>query len=284
MKTAQVILLSLLPLAASAVEIVRYPRPESTADRRLDFPVKMLELALQKAGGHYELQPSVLVMPQSRALLELKGKSAFIDVTWTMTSKEREAQALPIRIPIDRGLLGWRLPLVNEGDRDLFRKVRNLTELARLTAGQGHDWPDTAILRSNGQTVVDAPNYELLFRMLGSRQFMYFPRSVNEVWRELDLRPQAKLAVADHVVLHYVAPLYYFVSKNNKKLAAVITRGMEKAIADGSYEQLFQRYYGDDLKRTGFEKRRVIELSNSSLPESTPLGRAALWFKPARTR
>jgi hypothetical protein len=282
MKRLLALLICMLPLSASCGETIRHPRPESDTDMRAVYPAKMLELALQKSGGDYVLQRATVAMPQSRSLLELQGKSRFVDVTWTMTSNEREAQALPIRIPIDKGLLGWRLALVREADRDLFRKTGSLRELAAFSSGQGHDWPDTAILRANGLTVVESPIYELLFRMLANGQFVYFPRSINEVWIELAARPQNKLAVADHIALHYVAPMYFFVSKDNKKLAAAITRGLERAVADGSYDQLFNKYYGDDIRRAGLEKRRVLELDNPSLPKATPLGRAELWFRPGR--
>jgi hypothetical protein len=282
MKRLVALLTCLLPLAGACAEIVRHPRPESDTDQRAIYPVKMLELALQKSGSQYVLQAAPLAMPQSRSMIELQGKSHFIDIAWTMTSNEREAQALPIRIPIDKGLLGWRLPLVREADREVFRHTDSLRALAAFSSGQGHDWPDTAIMRANGLPVIDSPIYELLFRMLANGQFVYFPRSLNEVWIELAARPQSKLVVADHLALHYVAPMYYFVSKDNKKLAAAITRGLERAVADGSYDQLFNHYYGDDIRRAGLEKRHVLELDNPSLPKATPLGRAELWFRPGR--
>jgi hypothetical protein len=260
-------LLCLLPLTSLAVETLRYPRPESDGDKRADYPVKMLALVLRKAGGQYRLQPTPVIMPQSRALLELQGSSRFVHVAWTMSSKEREAQALPVRIPIDQGL---------------FREVKEVRDLAGFASGLGHDWPDTAIMRANGLSVIESHNYELLFRMLSNRQVAYFPRSLNEIWEELDSRPDSGFAVADHIVLHYVAPLYFFVNKDDHKLAAVIERGLEKAIADGSYEQLFRRYYGQQIRRAKLDQRRVLEMNNPTLPAETPVGRAALWFKPQK--
>lgn len=75
-----------------------------------------------------------------------------IDVLWSMTTQEREAQLLPIRIPIDKGLLGWRIPLLRANRANLLAGATTLAGLHLWSAGQGHDWPDAEILKSNGLT------------------------------------------------------------------------------------------------------------------------------------
>ena len=57
---------------------------------------------------------------------------------------------MPIRIPIYRGLIGWRIPLVSAANKDLLASVRTLDDLRRLRFGQRQDWADTPILRANG--------------------------------------------------------------------------------------------------------------------------------------
>ncbi len=278
MRTAVVLLLmSLIPTITLAATTIYYPRPESAIDRRNIYPVKVLELVLEKSGARYLPRASPVQMPQSRALLELATGSKLVHVAWGMTSIEREQQVLPVRIPIDKGLLGWRLALVADRRTDVLKGVRSIGDLRAFTAGMGHDWPDTALFRANGLEVVDVPNYELLFRMLANGRFDYFPRSVSEVWAELDAHEG--LALDRHIVLHYPAPAYFFVSKDNTALAAAIARGFERAIADGSFDRLFQQHFGKQLKRAAIGRRRVLELDNPSLPPETPLGRKELWLK-----
>jgi hypothetical protein len=262
----------------AAAETIYYPRPESARDQRTAYPVKLLQLALRKANASYQLRPSELVMVQGRALLQIEGNSKYVHVAWSMTSKAREKQVMPIRIPIDKGLLGWRLGMVTKANRDLFAHVASAADLAAFSAASGHDWPDTAILRSNGLGVVDTDKYELLFRMLENGKVAYFPRAVTEIWTELAARKSNGLVVADHLLIYYPAPNYFFVNKHNTKLAAAITLGLERAIADGSFEHLFLQHFGADIERVDFARRRVLVLSNPSLPEETPLDRAALWF------
>ena len=93
---------------------------------------------------------------------------------------------LPIRIPIQKGILGWRVGLIRKGDQGRFAGVDTLEDLKRVRLAQGQEWPDTLILRANGIDVITAPRYEGLFKMLVSKRFDYFPRSVNEIWDELE--------------------------------------------------------------------------------------------------
>ncbi|MDP1340920.1 hypothetical protein, partial [Klebsiella variicola] len=77
---------------------------------------------------------------------------------------QRETSGLlTVRIPIDRGLMGWRLLLVRRSELAQWDQVRHLDDLRRRIAGQGHDWPDTAILRANGLQVGTSSVYEALF-------------------------------------------------------------------------------------------------------------------------
>jgi ABC-type amino acid transport substrate-binding protein len=216
-------------------------------------------------------------MLQGRALLRLQANDG-IDVVSTMTSVDREATYLPIRIPIDKGLIGWRLLLINKAQASRLGALRDLDDLARLTAGQGSDWPDTAIMRANGLNVYGTSNYKALFSMLENQRIDYFPRAVSEIWTELDLY-QGRLAVAPSIVLRYPTAIYFFVRKGNTQLAADITGGLEKMIADGSFEKLFQQYYGDMVLKSALKERRIIELNNLLMPKTLPTDRKNLWFR-----
>lgn len=89
-----------------------------------------------------------------------------VDVAPIPTNPQREARLLPIRIPINKGVLGWRLGLIRKGSQSQFNDVRGLQDLSRLRLAQGQDWPDTQIPEANGIKVIGAPSYEGLFRCL----------------------------------------------------------------------------------------------------------------------
>lgn len=267
----------------AAGRVVTYPPGESNRDPRLRYPVQVLELALEKAGGQFVAAPSSVNAQQSRNLMLLAAHQG-LDVLWTVTSEAREQELRPIRIPIDRGLFGWRLLLIRAADQARFDAVHSLDQLTALRGGQGHDWPDTPVLQGAGLAIETSPSYEGLFAMLGRGHIDYFPRSVAEIWAELALRTDQPIALEQTLVLHYPSALYFFVNLEDAALAEAIERGLRRAIADGSFYELFKRQYGPAIERAALQQRRVIELPNPLLPEATPLADKPLWFSPEEAR
>ncbi|MBB5016969.1 hypothetical protein HNQ59_000231 [Chitinivorax tropicus] len=259
---------------------VTYPRPDGDFDERSRYSLKLLELALQKAGVDYTLQPSKLPMQQGRALVMLEKGLGEVNITWSMTSIEREERLLPIRIPICRGLIGWRIALITADQPDLLAAVRTRADLAKLLAGQGHDWPDTTILRANRLPTLGVVGYQSLFKTLLARRYDYFPRSVSEIWAEASEQLSAGIMVDPYIAIHYPAASYFFVNKQNLRLANWVHTGLERALADGSFEQLFQQEMRDSLIAARLDKRVIIELDNPLLPPATPLNRRELWYRP----
>ncbi|HEY9027210.1 MAG TPA: hypothetical protein VIP05_23155 [Burkholderiaceae bacterium] len=282
MKRALALLLLACALgAASARTVVVYPRAETARDDRDRYPVQLLKLALQKAQVDVDLKPHPVFMLQVRALREVEQRSG-LDVVWTMTSREREQALLPIRIPIDRGLLGWRLLLIDPAREPQFARLHALDELKTLRGGQGADWPDTTILRSAGLAIDESARYGDLFQKLAAGRIDYFPRSVQEIWGELDAHRQQGFVIEPTLALHYPAAMYFFVNKQRADLAADIRRGLDIALRDGSFDALFQQYFGDVLRRSRLGERQVFELRNPLLPPETPLQDARLWYRPQK--
>ncbi|MCP2006403.1 substrate-binding periplasmic protein [Duganella violaceipulchra] len=269
--------LILLAAAAAADPIlIHYPRAESIDDERGEYGLALLELALAKSGGLYRVELSPTRMQQNRALVELQSGSGRIDIVGTMTSAEREAALLPVRIPMTRGLIGWRIGLVRGDHKDLLRDVRTVEDLKRFSTAQGHDWPDLEILRHSGLHVHPVAVYSGLFGMLNAGRIDWAPRSTNEIWAEAARHPE--LAIDSHIVLRYPTADYFFVNRNNPALAEAVRTGLEAALADGSFEQLFYLHYGRLLRNARFDQRLIIQLPNPLLSPQTPLGRKELWF------
>ncbi|GAB2871427.1 transporter substrate-binding domain-containing protein [Pseudoduganella ginsengisoli] len=261
--------------AAAAPLRAAYPKPQTEFEQGF---VDLLKLALSRAGG-YAPQEWLVHMEKGRAIHELVHGNQ-LDVVWAVANREREQQMLPVRIPLDKGISGWRLLLVNKGDAAKFGAVRALPDLARWTAGQGQDWADTAVLRANGLPVVTGNNSKGLFSMLIAGRFDYFPRSARQIWAEAEQYQARGLAVEDSLVLHYPAAVYFFVNRNNAALAAALERGLLAAIDDGSFDRLFHATHGEALRRAQFGKRRIFHLNNPDLSPETPLARKQFWYTP----
>ena len=263
---------------AHAGVTLHYPRPESLQDRRNDYALELLQLALREAGSDAELRPTNSAMTQDRMFLELQSGKR-LDVLWVMTSRQREREALAIRIPVYKGMIGWRLLLVHASRIDMLARVHSLSDLALFSAGQARDWPDTDILRANHLPVVTAAGYENLFAMLGEKRFDYLPRSAQEIWSELESHRSEGIVLDPYLVLHYPAAVYFFVSRSHPELANTILTGLNRAIANGKFDRLFFHYFAASIEQANINERTVIELRNPALPDDAPLARKELWLR-----
>ena len=250
-------------------------------DTRHSYTLALLRLALDKTVdeyGEYELVFHELVAEQSRSVRLLDGGE--LDLYWSMTSREREEAMLPIRIPMQKGLLGYRVFIIKPHMAEAFSRVRSMEGLSAFLAGQGHDWPDREILDFNGLRVVPATTYPGCFRMLLSDRFDYFPRGVVEPWSEVAQYPAGDLVVEETLMLRYPAPIYFFVSRSNAALARRMEKGLRAALADGSFDDLFYNhpYHREAFEKARVKERRVFDLVNPLLPPETPLHEKALWI------
>lgn len=209
----------------------------------------------------------------------LSGK---IDIFWSMSSQALEEEFIAIYIPIFRGLLGMRIPLVKEENVNMFANVTSLTDLKQFKAGSGKSWPDTAILEFNHLPVVKTLKYQNLFPMLEGGRFDYFPRGLHEPWQEIIDNNTLNLAVENNVLIHYTAPNYFFVNKNNAELAQKLTSLLEALIESGEFNQFFfeDEQVKNALSQANVSNRVVFKIDNPTLSNQTPLDKKELWFNP----
>ncbi len=247
-------------------------------NQRQSYPITLLKKALQAAGTPYHLVPSETDYGQKRSLIDL-ARGQGIDVSWSMTSKTREDMLLPVRIPVFKGLIGWRIPLVRTSDLKRFARIEDVTALSRLRVGQMHDWPDTGILKAQNFNVFSSSTYEGLFRMLAKGRIDYFPRSIVEIWREMDSHPDLGLSIEPSIVLRYPTAFYYFVSKERPELHDLIHKGLSSLKASGEFDALFMEHHADFIERAQLHQRKIITIDNAQLPDLNPLDQPELWFQ-----
>jgi len=254
------LLLSSSGIILAAPLVITYPGPASTADTRANYYVNLLDLALSKTGADYKLKPYTVIATGSRVLQDLQ-QGRDIDLTWGPTTATWEKETLPVRVPLDKGILGWRLFLVNKSDLPRFAQVHTMEQLKAYSAGLQHDWGDVVILRANGLPVVDASVYETMFQMLALHRFQYFPRGVGEIEGEAQRFAKLGLVVEPTLALHYPSQTYFFVSPRNKALHDLIERGLQEAMRDGSFDKLFDKFNGQAMKDAHLDTRTVFELT-----------------------
>ncbi|WP_137936445.1 transporter substrate-binding domain-containing protein [Chitinivorax sp. B] len=275
----------LFPVQSIAMLTVIYPQSESTSDPRFEDVQTLLRTALNATTpefGPYELLPSNQPMNEARYLRELKiGKT--VNVVWSSTSVQKERDFLPIRIPLRKSLMGYRIALINQDKQDDLNRIQTVEDLASLTIGQGMGWGDVDLYNANGLKVLTT-RYDSLFAMVNIGRVDIFPRGINEIFKEQEtFGPQfSKLAIEKHLVIYYPWPYYFFVNRNNPELAKRLETGLRQMILDGTFEQIFQRYHKQSMERANIRQRRIIRLTNPFLPPDTPLQDKTLWNDPER--
>ncbi len=262
---------------------VDVPRDYTLWYRNYDSPAirALVDLALQETPeyGTYRLVRSE-ELSQGRVLRELsRGKSGLVDIANVATSPDREERLTAIPIPVDGGLLGFRVCVTPKSSLPLFEGIHTLNDLKNsgIRIGQGTHWPDTSILEANGIHVITHPRFEILFAMLRNDRFECFARGVSEVLYDLEIESDPSLVIEPHLLLAYPMPSFIFVGAENTELAQRLQLGMERAIYDGKFAAFLRAYYERPVESLHLGSRDVIVLKNPHLSEeSRSVGRRTL--------
>lgn len=263
---------------------VRVPAPRASFDPVHDYFVDLTRLILSKNKHLYADEKIELVdfkeMTQGRisALLDHNH----VDIIWSGTNSERELNYLPIKIPLFRGLLGYRVLLIRQEDKSKFLQIKTPSQLKQLTACQGTHWPDSDILETNGYLVLRVADFHTMYKMLANKRCDYFPRAIFEGYAEqkMAIKSFSNIIVMDDLILNYKLPFYYFVQKNNTELAQRLERGLTTALADGSFMDLMQNH---NITKHLFpleqwQQKRYFELSNAVIASELPLQNNKFWL------
>ena len=250
------------------------------------FHWKVLEAALErtrKTYGDYRVVP-LPPMPISRQEYELTHEDPAITIAAFDSTAERKRKLIPVRIPVDRGLLGYRVLLIREGDQARFDQIRTLEDLKSIQFGLLPTWSDARIMRSAGLSVVDGDSYDGLYRMLVAKRFDAFSRGITEVIKDFERSKSISpgLAIERHMLLHYPMPVYFWFpdDKDGHRRADRVREGLAGMVADGSLAAMIRERYRADLADLDITGRRVVDVPNPLLDGQDPLNDDRLWFRP----
>ena len=237
--------------------------------------------------GPFNLQVASTAMTEARSLHELEQGSGLITILVHGNVADYEQLLLPVRFPLDKGLLGYRVFLIRSETQAELDAVSDLDGLRKHSIGQGQGWGDVAILRNAGLTVVEGGSYEGLFGMLDAGRFELFSRGVVEVGEELarEQKNHSDLVIERHLMLHYPLTRYFYTTRSSdgQQLADRLSVGLERMLKDGSFDRMFEEFKAPFEKQIGFRNRTVIQIDNPLQTPETPLGRSELWYDPARS-
>jgi len=280
---AAVVLSTLLGSGASPVEAqalaqraaeqtVRFPgRAEEPGDLRGVFASDLLALVLDRADEGFRLE-IVGGMNQPRRIQA--AHEGLVDVVTLPHHATAKSRLIPVRHPLQRGLLGVRVLLARPEMAERLMTVASVEELKRdYVMGYGATWLDREVMAGLGFRMEYGSRYTGLFEMLRAGRFDYLTRGVGELHAERQ-QPQlagSGLVVVPGIALYYPLDHYFHVSPQRPALARSIQRGFQRALADGSYAALFERHYGEAMREIGLSERSIVHVLGYPVPRDTPL-------------
>lgn len=237
------------------VHIAQEQREQYVPD---DYLKKLLSKALVSAQYRADIR-SVFIHPhQQRILIALDTEK--LDLYWSMSSPERESLAIAIKIPLFKGYIGKRALLASKDSLASFKGVNTIEQLSKLSAVQGHDWPDTKIMEFNGLHVRPLANYQAMFTLTSSGRIDYFPRSFIEVHSDLAANKQSNLSIVPNLFISYPTGCYFFVSKRKPELAEAIEKGLKIMQKNGEFDALFNEYFAKEINNLPYSKADTVEI------------------------
>lgn len=239
---SKIIIFILLLINVSIFSQVKVIYPNINGFGKTTFSYAALDLALKNSGEEYEIQLHDYGASDSSIRQMLKqGK---INIADFGTSQEFEDEFLPIYLPIDFGLNGWRLFIIHKDNIPVFSKIKTLDELQKYSAGQGAGWADVKILEHSKIKVVGTPQMDYLFGMVEKKRFDFLPLGAHAIFWHLEAanKNYPNLTVDENIVLIYPFARFFFVNKKNKKLHDIIKKGLLIAFEDGTLFELFRTH------------------------------------------
>ncbi|WP_456297103.1 hypothetical protein M1D72_12710 [Vibrio sp. AK197] len=250
--------------------IVTYRSAESVNDKRYDYDLAVLQLALEKTideYGEFRLEPSG-PMNYARAIhLVEKNQRAnfFIKLSYE--------QSLPqtmnfVGFPIDLGIVGYRVCFISPTAKAQLPEKLELSDIKALRHGQGRGWADVGILRANGFEVFENSSYEGLFLMVANNRVDLFCRGANELYQEYQSHASLSgIEIDQQFVLYYPLPRFFYTHKANTLALERVSKGLKKAFQDGSIQTLWRQAYGASLDFAALEARQLFPLTNPNLQQ-----------------
>jgi hypothetical protein len=235
------------------------------------FFYRLLQLSLQKSEtqfGTYSLIENSELYSDDRLKSVLIQSD--VDVIWSTTSLANEEKMLPIKISLLKDLNNYRALLIRKNEQHKFDDIKSADALRKLRGGMNPQWLDATIMQANKFPTVYSTGYHNLFKMLAAGRFDYFSRGLYQAQSEAKKFADLDLVVEQNLLLHYVNNVYFFVRKDDTALAGRIETGLRTAMADGSFDALFnsipQFVWGMEILKTSNRVRIDLQVPASIVP------------------
>ena len=161
-----------------------------------------------------------------------------------------------------------------------INSITNENQLKSELLTQGSEWPDTQILKANGFNILEFVDKEDMINAVVNKKAFGYPRSIAEIFEEIDQYKEQPLTALKSMYLYYPTAIYFFVQRtpSGKNLSERLELGLNKAIEDGSFGVVFNKFMGSMIEKADLNNKQMVRLSNPILPQKTPINEKKYWF------
>ncbi|MFW7380151.1 MAG: hypothetical protein ACOH5I_15155 [Oligoflexus sp.] len=231
---------------------------------------KALHHEINQKSDYFQRPVRYLINPaldQKTALEALNKDDRQLDIIATQSSKEREKHYLTAQVDIAQGLIGTRILVVLEENRQAFEKVKNLKDLQKFRICVGRDWPDRKVLENASIPIYIKLTINELYDALEKKHCDGITRAIYEVRDELLSRPTKPFTADPYLILSYPASQQLFIAKSHSNLATTLEKGLKELEKEGVLDEIIDLAYGDSIRHVELKDRTVIQLTNPVAPK-----------------
>jgi len=248
--------------------LIHYTPVEDASDKRLDYPLAVLGLALSKTEkkyGAYRFKsiPAAVSLARSVHELNLDTYPNYFFPSGEYVQEMSNNNLISVDFPLDHGLLSYRICFVSPAAKAKVAAAKSVSDLRKFTMGQGTNWPDIPILEANGFHVQQVSNYMGLFKMVMGNRVDLFCRGIIELHREyIEYKSMGNLQYDESFALVYSMPFELYFNKKSKPVVNRIEEGLAIAKKDGSLNELFMQHYRDEILFAKLKHRKLFQLQS----------------------
>lgn len=180
----------------------------------------------------------------------------------------REGKLRMIVVPLDRGILGYRVNILLENRKDMLANVRSSADLANFVMGQNEGWMDAEIYRAAGISTKEVRNWSdgQFAHQMGMGFIDLFPLGLEETFSYFlphFRKHYPQLTVDAHILVRY--PWFRFVwitpTPEGDALYAALVRGFDSIVKDGTFLKVWKQHRAVPDAAL-FAARQIIEIAN----------------------
>jgi len=241
----------------------------------MEYDYDLMKLALDltvETHGPYKLVKTPIGLNYKRAM-EFAKKGTFPNFFMrNVVSQDAMQELTAVKFPVERGIAGYRVAFIKPNLQKEIEQVTDVSDLRRFDIIQGIGWPDNLILRANGLRVLVGPSFPNIRDMVVNDRAQLFFRGVSEILKEYQQQPDdRRLSVEKHLLIYYPFPRLLVTAKENGQAAKRVETGLIKACKNGSFIELWEKYFQSDLEELGLKNRKTIPLKNPFLEQVSGL-------------